>query len=90
MRTLCALGATGVLTNPVIQEIAARHGKNAGQVILRWLIQQGISALPKSSSPMRMASNLEIFDFELSAPEMEHISALDRGISSVTTADSIA
>lgn len=83
-------GATGVLQDPVLAGIAARLGKNVGQVILLWLLQQGMAALPKSASPARMAGNLDVFDFALSDEDMQAISALDRGITSVTTADSIA
>lgn len=83
-------GSTGVLQDPTITGIAAKHGKNAGQVILRWLVQHGCAALPKSSSEARMRGNLDIFDFALDDAEMAAITALNQGKSSVTTADSIA
>ena len=83
-------GATGVLEDPLIVSIAEKYGKNVGQVILRWLIQQDISVLPKSSSEARMRSNLEITDFSLTDDDMAAISALDKNLSSVTSADSIA
>lgn len=83
-------GATGVLKDPIIMELAEKYRKNSGQIILRWLVQQDISVLPKSSNETRMKSNLEIYDFSLTSDEIETINALDRNISSVFTADNIA
>jgi diketogulonate reductase-like aldo/keto reductase len=54
-----------------------------GQVILRWLLQQNISVLPKSSSESRMRSNLEVTDFSLTSEEIESLKSLDRSASSV-------
>lgn len=76
-------GATGVLKDPKLNELAAKYGKGVGQLILRWLVQQGIVALPKSSSLERMRENLAIFDFSVDAADMAAISALDRNASSV-------
>lgn len=76
-------GATGVLQDTLLNDLAAKHGRNVGQVVLRWLSQRGIVSLPKSSSLERMRSNLDIFDFELTADEVGQISALDKGRSSV-------
>ncbi len=83
-------GATGVLQDPVIGDLAQKYGKNVGQVILRWLFQRGIISLPKSSNPGRMKSNLEIFDFALSDEEVATLNNLDRNASSVKTAEDIA
>jgi diketogulonate reductase-like aldo/keto reductase len=83
-------GSTGVLQDPVIVAVAQRHGKNPGQVILRWLFQQGIASLPRSGNEARMRSNLDIFDFSLSEEEMAEISALDKNQTSVDSSDSIA
>lgn len=83
-------GATGVLEDPVISTIAKTHNKNPGQVILRWLLQQGMMVLPKSSNEARMASNLDVWDFSLSVTEMASMTALDQNKSSVVTADGIA
>lgn len=83
-------GATGVLQDAVIVAVAERHGKNPGQVILRWLFQKGMVSLPRSGNEARMRSNLEIFDFSLSDDEMTEISALDKNITSVDSSDSIA
>lgn len=72
-------GNAALLTNPVIAEIAEKYGKNAGQVILRFEVQEGLIVLPKSTNPERIAGNIEIFDFELNKEEMERIRALDTG-----------
>lgn len=66
-----------VRTDPVILDIAGKYGKSAGQVTLRWLVQQdGVVAIPKSANPLHLKSNIEIFDFELNADDMARISAL--------------
>lgn len=68
-----------VADDPVLQEIAAAHGKTPGQVALRWLIQQPrVLAIPKAGSEANQRRNIEIFDFRLSDDEMERIHALDR------------
>ncbi len=74
-------------TDPVVAEIAARHGKSATQAVLRWHVQLGLVAIPKSSDPGRIAENLDIFDFELSEDEMATLSGLDRGEDDVTDSD---
>ncbi len=66
--------------DPVIGEIAAAHGKTPAQVMLRWHLQEGRSAIPKSVNPERIASNFDVFDFELSADELTAIDALDTGV----------
>ena len=77
-----------MLTDPVISSVAERHGRTTAQVILRWLTQQGFVATPKSSNPTRMAQNLDIFDFSLSADEMALLGTLDRPDPSMLDADS--
>lgn len=74
-----AEGRNGLFTNPVLSEIGAAHGKSVAQVVLRWLVQRGVVAIPKTVSPERMAQNLDVFDFELSPAEMVRISELDSG-----------
>ncbi|GAA4124289.1 aldo/keto reductase [Aminobacter aganoensis] len=65
-----------VLSDPVLKDIGARHGKSAAQVVLRWLVQQdGVVALSKTSTLKRLPENLAIFDFELSDDEMAAIHA---------------
>ncbi len=67
-----------IASDPVILDIAAAHGKTAGQVTLRWLIQQNIIAIPRTAKESRAAENFDIFDFELSDEEMARIHALAR------------
>ena len=73
--------------DPVITGIAKDHGKSPTQVVLRWHVQLGSVAIPRSSNPGRIAENIDIFDFELTEQEMSKISALDRGESVVTDSD---
>ncbi len=72
--------ARGRLFNdPVLTAIAQARGKTVAQVVLRWLVQQGnVAAIPRSSNPQRMAQNLAIFDFSLTADEMQRIHGLAR------------
>jgi 2,5-diketo-D-gluconate reductase A len=72
-------GRTNVLEDPAIAAIAAERGKTPAQVILRWQIQQGRSAIPKSTHPGRIAENFNVFDFELTEAQMATIDALDTG-----------
>ena len=72
-------GSKKLLSEPVIKEIAERYNKNAGQVILRYEVQDGIIVLPKSTHPERIKSNLDIFDFSLTDEEMDALRALDTG-----------
>jgi diketogulonate reductase-like aldo/keto reductase len=67
------------LKDPVIVEIAQAHGKSPAQVMLRWGVQHGRSVIPKSTKPERIAENIDVFDFELSADEMTAIDGLDTG-----------
>jgi len=69
-----------VLSEPVLLAIGQAHGKSAAQVMLRWHLQQGRSAIPKSVRPERMAENFDIFDFALSSEDLATIDALDTGI----------
>jgi diketogulonate reductase-like aldo/keto reductase len=76
-------------TTPALLEIAARHGKSAAQVMLRWHLQQGRSAIPKSTKPARIAENFDVFDFELADEELAAIDALDTGVRGGPDPDSI-
>jgi diketogulonate reductase-like aldo/keto reductase len=71
-----------VMEDLTIAAIAQSHGKSPAQVMLRWHLQQGRSAIPKSTNPARMAENFDVFDFELSAVELAAIDALDTGVRS--------
>lgn len=78
-----AEGAHDIFKNKLLGDIAAKHGKSIAQVILRWDIQRGIIAIPKSVDKKRMAENFDIFDFELSDKEMKDIVSLDAGLTTV-------
>jgi diketogulonate reductase-like aldo/keto reductase len=68
------------LDDATITAIAAAHEKTPAQVMLRWHLQQGRSAIPKSTRPQRIAENFDVFDFELTDAELSAIDALDRGV----------
>jgi 2,5-diketo-D-gluconate reductase A len=68
-----------LLSEDVIVEIAEHHGRSPAQVVLRWHVELGLAAVPKSARAERMAENIALFDFALSAAEVAAISALDRG-----------
>jgi 2,5-diketo-D-gluconate reductase A len=68
------------LQDPVINAIAAAHGRTPAQVMLRWHLQQGRQAIPKSVTPARIAENFHIVDFELTADQLAAIDALDTGV----------
>ena len=70
---------TSTLEDPVIVRIAQAHAKSAAQVMLRWHIQEGRSAIPKSTKPHRIAENFDVFDFELTPQEVAAIDGLDTG-----------
>lgn len=71
-------GRGGLFQDPVLTGIGQKHGKTAAQVVLRWHLQRGVVVIPKSVRPERMRENIDVFDFALSAEEMERISALDQ------------
>lgn len=71
-------GRGGLFQDPVLTEIGQKHGKTAAQVVLRWHLQRGVVVIPKSVRPERMRENIDVFDFALSAEEMERIGALDQ------------
>jgi 2,5-diketo-D-gluconate reductase A len=68
-----------VLREPAILEIARRHDRTPGQVVIRWHLQLGNVVIPKSVTPERIVENFEVFEFELSPAEMDSIAALDAG-----------
>ena len=74
------LGAGRDLLNaPVLAAIAKKHGKTPGQVVLRWHVQEGLVAIPKSANPLRMKENLDVFDFALDHDDLSAIATLDAG-----------
>ncbi len=72
-------GHSSTLADPTIAAIAAAHGRTVAQVMLRWHLQQGRSAIPKSVTPSRIAENHAVTDFELSIDDLAAIDALDTG-----------
>ena len=70
---------TRTFDDPAIAVIAAAHGKTPAQVMIRWHLQQGRSAIPKSVRPERIAENFDVFDFELTTDEVAAIDGLDTG-----------
>ena len=73
-----AEGKHDIFKNETIAEIAAKYGKSNGQVILRWLLQRGITVIPKSVHQKRMAENIDVFDFELTDDDMKKMASLDK------------
>ena len=74
-----ACGEGDIFNNPVLRSIAAQHKKSVAQVALRWLWQQEIPIIPKSTHKERMMENLDILDFTLTDGDMQAIASLDRG-----------
>jgi len=65
-----------IKSDRALQRIGERHRKTAAQICLRWLVQQGVAAIPRTSKLERLSENIEIFDFELSEADMQQISAM--------------
>lgn len=78
-----AEGQNDIFNNPILKEIANRHGKSVGQVILRWLNQRNIVVIPKTVRRERMVENFNIFDFTLTDEDMKMIATLDTGKSPI-------
>jgi len=74
----CPLGRGRLFNDPVLADIADKRGRNIAQIALRWLVQQGVGAIPFSSKPQRIADNFDVFDFTLTDDEMQRIFALKR------------
>ena len=82
-------GEKRTFDDPTLMEIARQHGKSAAQVMLQWHLQEGRSAIPKSTNPARIAENVDVFDFELSRGQIAAIDALDTGVRGGPEPDSI-
>ncbi|MCC7371993.1 MAG: aldo/keto reductase [Chloroflexi bacterium] len=82
-------GEVSTFDDPTLFEIGRLHGKSAAQVMLRWHLQAGRSAIPKSVKPARIAENFDVFDFELSGDQIAAIDALDTGVRGGPDPDSI-
>ncbi|MFI8350308.1 aldo/keto reductase [Streptomyces sp. NPDC085596] len=74
-----AEGRNDMFTNPLLAGIGKEYGKSVAQVVLRWLTQRGVVAIPKSVRAERMAENIDIFDFRLTDEQMAQIATLDTG-----------
>ena len=74
-----AEGKNDIFNNPVLKAIGQKHGKSVAQVILRWLLQQGLCVLSKTVSRERMRENRQVFDFELTEEDIREIGTLDGG-----------
>jgi 2,5-diketo-D-gluconate reductase A len=73
------LGVGKLLDNPTVGSIGEAHGKTPAQVLIRWSVQLGNVVIPRSATPERIRSNIEVFDFELTADEMERLNGLNDG-----------
>lgn len=76
-----AEGRNQLFSHPVLLDIARRHGKTVGQVVLRWVVQRGVVALAKTTRKERMQENLAVLDFALSEDDMNSITAMDTATS---------
>lgn len=68
------------MDNKEVIEIADRIGKSPAQVLLKWILERGVAAIPKSTNPSRLRQNLDIFDFSLTDEDMAVLKGLDKGI----------
>ena len=73
-----AEGKHNIFTDETIKKIGEKYGKSNGQVILRWLLQRGITVIPKSVHKNRLEENIDVFDFELTPAEMQLMASLDK------------
>lgn len=67
------------LGDPAIAQVAKKHNKTAAQVVLRWVLQQGVIAIPKSENPGRIRENTAVYDFALDGEDLATIAKLDAG-----------
>ena len=74
-----ACAKNNFFNNPVLKEIGEKYGKTTGQVGLKYLVQAGVSVIPKSSKTERLKENINIFDFNLANEDIEKIISLDKG-----------
>ena len=81
--------STSTFDDPANASIAAAHGKTPAQVMIRWHLQEGRSAIPRSVRPERIAENFDVFDFELTTAELKDLDVLDTGVRSGPEPDDI-
>jgi len=72
-------GNDSIMSEPLVQGLAVKHGKSPAQVLLRWHIQQGHIVIPGSKTPSHIAQNIDLFDFALTDEDMAQIDSLDKG-----------
>lgn len=83
------LGKGGdLLAEQTLTSLADKYGKTPGQIVLRWHLQLGAIVIPKSARPERIRQNIDVFDFELAADDMDSISAMDTGVADIQDSDS--
>jgi 2,5-diketo-D-gluconate reductase A len=68
-----------ILATPLLDDLAAKHGRTPAQIVLRWHIELGNIVIPKASSPDRLRENLDVFDFALDADDLDVIASLETG-----------
>lgn len=78
MEAYSPLAHSRAMDNPVIANVAKKHGKTYAQIMLRWLIEQGMVIIPKSATPGRIQENIQIFDFQLDDEDMQALAKQDR------------
>jgi 2,5-diketo-D-gluconate reductase A len=77
-----------LLQDPAVDRLADKYGMTPAQIVLRWHLQLGLVAIPKSSNPLRIKQNINLFGFELTQDEVDSLSALDTGDGGITDSDS--
>ncbi|MGO4453885.1 aldo/keto reductase [Arthrobacter sp. RAF14] len=83
------LARGALLEDPVLGELAAKHGRSIAQIALRWQIQEGIVVFPKASTAERIRENADLFSFSLDQDDLERLAALDRGFRSGSHPDQV-
>jgi len=71
--------AVNLLDDPVVRSIAEKHERSAGQIVLKFLLQLGVSVVPKSSQPERLKQNIDLFSFSLDSEDFQRLETLDKG-----------
>lgn len=77
-----------LLQDPAVDRLADKYGMTPAQIVLRWHLQLGLAAIPKSANPLRIKQNINLFGFELTPDEVDSLSALDTGDGDITDSDS--
>jgi 2,5-diketo-D-gluconate reductase A len=76
-----------VLSEPTIVELAQRYARTPAQIVLRWHIEAGVVAVPRSTNPERIAQNIDVFDFQLTPGDLARLAALDQGEAAAVDSD---